>query len=224
MSLKLAILASGSGTNAQAMIDKAREGLLDVEITLILSNRPNAKVLERAQNAHIPHVLLDHTTFPSREAFDLAVVEAVVKSGAKAIALAGYMRILSPAFLQAFPGHILNLHPAILPSFPGTHGGDDAVDYGVKISGATVHFVNEKMDNGPVIIQAAVPLKNGDTSGTLMQRIHALEHRIYPQALQWLSEGRLRIDGRKVELLPSEKKILPPDGEYLISPPLEEGF
>ena len=148
MPLQLAILASGSGTNAQAMIDKARSGLLDVKICLIASNNPKAQVLERAKNAGIPYIALDHKAYASRDAFDQDMADHVLRSGAEAVALAGYMRLLSKTFLTAFRGPILNLHPALLPSFPGLHGGDDAMQYGVKISGATVHFVDEKMDHG----------------------------------------------------------------------------
>ncbi|MBQ7738337.1 MAG: phosphoribosylglycinamide formyltransferase [Desulfovibrionaceae bacterium] len=224
MPLKLAILASGTGTNAQAIIDKSRAGLLDVEICLIASNRPKAMVLERAKQANIPHICVDHTLFASREEFDLAMLDAIQKSNAQAIALAGYMRILSATFLHGFQGPVLNLHPALLPSFPGTHGGADALAYGVKISGVTVHFVDEKMDHGPVIIQAAVPVKDADQEDDLMNRIHKLEHRIYPQALQWLAHDRLKIKERRVLLSPGSAKTITPSGEFFIYPPLEEGF
>ena len=205
MALKIAILASGSGTNAQSMIDKAAQGVLDIDIRLIAGNRPGAKVFERAEKAGIPHVCIDHKAFADRESFDREMVAAIKASGAEYVVLAGYMRLLTSTFLQAFPGRVINIHPAILPSFPGAHGGPDAQAYGVKITGCTVHFVEELVDSGPVIIQAAVPA-------------------IYPQALQWLAEGRLRVEGRQVFLAPADRKTVTPDGPWLVWPPLEEGF
>lgn len=224
MALKIAILASGSGSNAQAMIDKARQGILDVDIRLVVSNRPGAGVLERAKKAGIPATLIDHGDFADRAAHEAQLIEKIRQSGAEYVALAGYMRLLTPLFLEAFQGRVLNLHPALLPSFPGTNGGKDALDYGVKLTGCSVHFVEEDMDAGPLIIQAAVPVKAGEELETLMQRIHALEHRIYPQALQWLAEGRISRKGREVYLAPGKGKIQQPDGQWLVWPPLEEGF
>lgn len=224
MPLKIAILASGGGTNAQAMIDKAAAGILDVEIRLILSNRLGAGVLERARKAGLPHLALDHTRFPDREAYDRQLIAALRESGAELIVLAGYMRLLTSAFLEAFAGRVINIHPALLPSFPGVHGGADAQAYGVKISGCTVHFVEEKVDSGPVIIQAAVPVEGGEDLDSLMNRIHGLEHRIYPQALQWFAEGRVSTQGRQVLLAPGARRALKPDGHWLVWPPLEEGF
>lgn len=229
MPLKLAILASGSGTNAQAIIDSIAAGHLDARISLILSNRPNAGVLARAEAAGLPTALVDHTCFASRAEHDAAVVEAIRQSGAELVVLAGYMRLLTREFLTAFEGRVVNLHPAILPSFPGAHGGADAQAFGVKISGCTVHFVEEKMDSGPVIIQAAVPAQAGEDEDSLMARIHRMEHRIYPQALQWFAEGRVRVEGRQVHIAPSPRpRIYPaggwPDGDWLVWPPLEQGF
>lgn len=224
MPLKIAILASGSGTNAQAMLHKAAAGVLDVDIRLIVSNRPGAGVLERARKAGVPCVVLDHTEYPSREAHEAAVVEALKASGADYIVLAGYMRLLTPVFLEPFGGRVLNLHPALLPSFPGAHGGADALAYGVKLTGCSVHFVEEEMDAGPLIIQAAVPVIAGEPLDALMARIHQMEHRIYPQALQWLAQGRIRREGRQVYLAPGSAKTLRPDGDWFVWPPLEEGF
>ncbi|WP_022656224.1 phosphoribosylglycinamide formyltransferase [uncultured Desulfovibrio sp.] len=224
MPLKIAILASGGGTNAQAMIDKAAAGILDVDIRLILSNRPGAGVLEHARKAGLPHLALDHTRFPDRETYDWQLIAALRESGAELIVLAGYMRLLTSAFLEAFAGRVINIHPALLPSFPGVHGGADAQAYGVKISGCTVHFVEEKADSGPVIIQAAVPMYAEEDLGSLMNRIHSLEHRIYPQALQWFAESRISTQGRQVHLAPGARPVLKPDGHWLVWPPLEEGF
>ncbi len=224
MPLKIAILASGSGTNAQAMMDKAAAGILDVDIRLVLSNRPGAGVLERARTAGVPCAVLDHTAFADRAAHEAAMVEKLRASGAEIIVLAGYMRLLTPRFLGAFPGRVLNLHPALLPSFPGTHGGADALAYGVKLSGCSVHFVEEEMDAGPLIIQAAVPVIAGEALESLMRRIHAMEHRIYPQALQWLAQGRIRVEGRQVHLAPAACETVRPDGDWFVWPPLEQGF
>lgn len=224
MPLKLAILASGSGSNAQAMLDKAAQGILDADIRLIVSNRPGAGVLERAARAGVPCALVDHADFSDRAAHEAALIAAIRQSGAEYVALAGYMRLLTPLFLEAFAGHVLNIHPALLPSFPGTHGGRDALEYGVKLTGCSVHFVEEAMDAGPLVIQAAVPVNAGEKLETLMGRIHALEHRIYPQALQWLAEGRIKRQGRQVHLAPASRKVVRPDGQWLAWPPLEEGF
>ena len=224
MPLNIAILASGSGSNAQAMIDKAAAGVLDVNICCIVCNRPGATVIERARKAGVPCVVLDHKEFADRESFDLAVVQTLQDHGAQLIVLAGYMRILSTAFLEAFSGRVINIHPALLPSFPGVHGGSDACEYGVKISGCTVHFVEEKMDSGPVIIQAAVPVNPGEEVDDLMQRIHAMEHRIYPQAIQWFAQNRINVWGREVHVAPGTASTVTPDGPWLVWPPLEQGF
>ncbi|MDO5484108.1 MAG: phosphoribosylglycinamide formyltransferase [Desulfovibrionaceae bacterium] len=224
MPLKIAILASGSGTNAQAMIDKAAAGLLDVDIRLVCSNRPGAGVLERAARAGLPHLALDHKSFADRASYDARLAEVLLEHGADYVVLAGYMRLVTAAFLEAFAGRVVNIHPALLPSFPGVHGGADAQAYGVKLSGCTVHFVEEQMDSGPVIIQAAVPANAGEDLDALMNRIHAMEHRIYPQALQWLAEGRISIQGRQVHLAPSTRPAITPDGPWLVWPPLEQGF
>lgn len=224
MPLDIAIVASGSGTNAQAIMDRIDEGALNARIRLIVTNNPGAGVLERAAGAGLPASVLDHRCFESREAFDASLAGIIARSGAEYVILAGFMRILGGAFLSSFPGRVLNIHPALLPSFPGTRGGPDALAYGVKITGCSVHFVEEKMDSGPLIIQAAVPLTAGDTLEELMPRIHAMEHRIYPQAIQWLAEGRIGVSGRIVRVAPAAKKLAPASSGWLVSPPLEQGF
>lgn len=224
MPLKMAILASGSGSNAQAIIDKIHDGILDAKIEMIFSNRPDAYVIERAKNANIPVEVLDHRDFSDREAYDLAIVELLHQYDCELIALAGYMRILSSVFTDAFRGHILNIHPAILPSFPGTHGAADALEYGVKLTGVTIHFVEEQMDSGPIIAQGCLPVLNNESAEDLQARIHKLEHRLYPQTLQWFAEKRVVCSGRHIEVLPGDKKQVIPDGDWLIWPPLEEGF
>lgn len=226
MSLNIAVLVSGSGSNLQSIIDRIEQGVLDARITLVLSNKKGAYGLERAANHGLKTRLLEHTAFGSREDFDRAVVHEVKNSGAEAVVLAGFMRILTPYFIQGFPDRILNIHPAVLPSFPGVDGQRQAAEYGVKISGCSVHFVDEKMDHGPIIIQAAVPGFADDDAKTLGSRILALEHRIFPQAIQWLAQDRLKIVGRKVEVSGCPEPLLAGEARNcaLISPGLEQGF
>ena len=229
MTLRIAALASGTGSNVIAILDAIEKGGLDARLELVLSNKTDAPVLEKARTRCVPFWARNHKDFASREAFDQAMLEEIARASADTIVLAGYMRMLSPAFIQAFAGHILNIHPSILPNFAGAHGGQDALDYGVRFTGATVHFVDEIMDNGPVIIQAAVPVSGNDTLDSLMPRIHALEHRIYPQALQWLAQNRLAVTGRRVTLRPASRPhiALASHGEsalgpWMVSPPLED--
>ncbi len=225
MTLPIAIVASGNGTNAQAMIDLMKAGVLDVDIRLIFSNRPGARVLERARQAGIPAMMLDHKKYASREEYDRHMAAALKDSGAEVIVLAGYMRVLTEAFLKEFPRRVLNLHPALLPAFGGgVHAGRDAVNYGVKLSGCTVHLVEAEVDGGPVIIQAAVPCKDGDHEEDLMARIHVLEHRIYPQALQWLAEGRITLCGRRASVRDAGRERAETGDDCFVWPPLEKGF
>lgn len=223
MTLKLAVLVSGSGSNLQSIIDRIEDGALNAEIKLVLSNKPDAYGLARAEKHGLTCVALDHTAYASREDFDAAMVEAINASGADVVVLAGFMRLLTPVFLNAFKT-IVNIHPALLPSFAGCHGQRDAADYGVKISGATVHFVDEIMDHGPVIIQAAVPVTPGEGGDTLGPRILEFEHRIYPQALQWLAEGRISVRDRHVIIEDADKPKAAIDKPGFVNPPLEIGF
>lgn len=169
---------------------------------------------------------MDHKLWPSREAYDLAVADAILKSGADTVALAGYMRMLTAGFLNAFPHRVVNVHPALLPSFPGIHGAADAQAWGVKITGCTVHLVDEIMDHGEVIIQAAVPAIAGEPLDDLQSRIHAQEHRIYPQALQWLAEDRIKMDDDGAPCISCPAPALSPLPLRACSSarPLEEGF
>jgi len=224
MTLRLGILASGSGSNAEAMFQAVERGVLDADIRLVLSNRPGAGVLARAARHGISAVCLDHKDFADREAFDQAMIRTLLDAGVDTIALAGYMRLVSPAFLQAFPDRVLNIHPALLPSFPGLHGAADAFAGGVRLSGCTVHFVTEEMDAGPIIVQACVPVDQDGGAEGLQARIHVLEHRVYPQALQWLAEGRLSLEGRRVILAPAIRPRAEAPEEALVWPPLEQGF
>jgi phosphoribosylglycinamide formyltransferase 1 len=226
MPLKIAVLISGGGSNLQSIIDRIRQGVLDAEITLVLSNMKDAYGLTRAEKFGIKNTVIEHKNFKSREEFDRAMVHEIRNSGAQAVILAGFMRILSPFFINSFPGMILNIHPALLPSFPGVNAQKQAAGYAVKISGCSVHFVDEKMDNGPIIIQAAVPGFDHDDEKSMGSRILALEHRIYPQAIQWLARERLKINGRRVEISEAPGPMLTDntDDRALINPGLEKGF
>ncbi len=226
MTMPLAVLVSGSGSNLQSIIDKMEAGALDVDIRLVLSNTPDAYGLERARKHGLETAVLNHTAYDSREAFDTDMVRRIQDAGAATVALAGFMRLLTPVFLDAFPGRVLNIHPALLPSFPGVHGQSDAAGYGVRISGCTVHFVTLEMDSGPIIIQAAVPAHPDEGGKELGARILQMEHRIYPQALQWLAQNRLQVAGRCVSLLPLAQPapLAVLDAPALVNPPLEQGF
>ncbi len=199
-SLKIAVLASGSGSNLQAIIDEIRSGLLPAELVLVLSDKTQAYALQRAEAAGVPTKVLLPADFATREDYDAEVVRLLKASGAEVVALAGYMRLVTPVLLQAFPQRVLNIHPALLPSFPGLHGQRQAFEYGVKVAGCTVHFVDEDMDSGPIILQAPVPVLEDDDADKLAARILEQEHIIYPLALRLLAEGKLHIEGRRVRI------------------------
>ena len=214
--VKLGVLVSGSGSNLQSIIDHIERGLLDAEIRMIISNNPEAYALVRARKHGIPYTVLEHRDFTAREDFDRKMIEVFNLSGVELVIMAGFMRILSPLFLSAFPMKIMNIHPAILPSFPGMHAQKRAFDYGVKFSGCTVHFADEGIDTGPIIIQAIVPVFDQDTDETLAQRILKEEHRIFPKAIQLYAEGKLDVVGRKVRVK-DHKQV---DSHPLHNPPL----
>jgi len=199
--LAIGVLASGSGTNLQSIIDAVEAGRVPAEIRVVLCNRPGARALGRAKAHGVPCELVDHKTFPSRELFDERVVAVLQERGVELVCLAGFDRLVSPPFVAAFPNRILNIHPALLPSFPGLHGQRQALEYGVRIAGCTVHFVDQKTDHGPIVIQAAVAVLDDDTTESLTARILAEEHRIYPEAIRLYAEGRLRIEGRHVRIV-----------------------
>jgi phosphoribosylglycinamide formyltransferase 1 len=226
VTLPSAVLVSGSGSNLQAIIDRIEAGVLPARITTVISNKAAAYGLARAATHGLAATVLSPAASPDRAAYDAALLAAVRDSGAQAVVLAGFMRILGPEFVAAYRGRILNIHPALLPGFTGLHAQQAAVDYGVTLSGATVHFVDEKMDHGPIVIQAAVPARPDDDAASLGERILRLEHRIYPQAIAWLASGRLTIEGRKTRLAPAG--IPPADtsdiAPCLVSPALELGF
>ena len=225
MSLPLAVLVSGGGSNLQSLIDRIEAGALDAEIKLVVSNKAEAYGLTRARKHGIPTKVVVHSEYPTRGSFDREVLRAISAAKAEAVILAGFMRILTPGFVNSFPQRILNIHPALLPSFAGAHGQRDAADYGVRISGCTVHFVDEIMDHGPIVIQAAVPAEPGEDGDSLGARILKLEHRIFPQAVQWLAKGRLKVEDRFVRLTGSEPPAdMSGTGPCLVWPPLEQGF
>ena len=194
---KIGVLISGRGSNLQAIIDAIASGGLDAKIAVVVSNKPNAPGLERAKQAGIETLYINHKEYASREQFDLAVVAELKKRDVALVCLAGFMRLLSAAFVKAFPNRILNIHPSLLPAFSGLDGQTQAWHYGVKVSGATVHVVTPELDAGPIVLQAIVPVRDQDTPDTLAARILVEEHRIYPQAVGVMLDGGWRIDGRR---------------------------
>lgn len=192
----IGVLISGRGSNLQALIDAWRRGELGGEIAVVLSNVETAVGLERARRAGIPVAFRDHRG-RAREEFDAELVRILRAHGVELVCLAGYMRLLSPGFVRAFPGRILNIHPALLPAFPGLHAQRQALEHGVKLSGATVHLVTEELDAGPILAQEAVPVLEGDSEESLAARILEAEHRLYPRAVRAVLEGRVRVDGRR---------------------------
>jgi phosphoribosylglycinamide formyltransferase-1 len=198
--LLVGVLASGRGSNLQAIIDRSLAGKINVDVAVVVSDVEDAQALERARSAGIPAVHVPPGRFRTKltpEA-EQRYVEVLDEHGVEVVVLAGFMRILHDDFLTRYAGRVVNVHPALLPSFPGLHGQKQALEYGVKWTGATVHFVDAGVDTGPVILQAVVPVMDGDTEETLSARILEQEHRIYPEALQLIAEGRLRVDGRLV--------------------------
>ncbi len=193
--MRVAVFVSGSGSNLQAIIDA---GIPSIEIALVFSNNPDAYALKRAENHGIPTLVVNHRDFKSREEFEGEILKHLEPLGIELIVLAGFMRILSPVLVRAYANRMINLHPALLPSFPGIHAARQAIEAGVKFTGCTVHFVDEGVDSGPIILQAVVPVEDCDDEDSLLQKIHAEEHRIYPEAIRLISEGRIKIEGKRV--------------------------
>lgn len=194
----LGVLVSGRGSNLQAIIEHIEAGSLDATIKIVVSNVADAYALKRAQEHGIKTCVVKATPGESREDYDRRVVEILRREGVELVILAGFMRLLSPYLVQSFPHRIMNIHPALLPAFPGLHVQKKALDYGVKFSGCTVHFVDEDMDTGPIVLQAVVPVIDGDTEDTLSARILEQEHKIFSQAIQLYAENRLQINNRRV--------------------------
>lgn len=196
--LKIGVLISGSGTNLQAIIDRIADGSLNAEVALVVSSRPGVRGIERAREAGLPVLVMEKSEYAEPEAADEKIAAALKEAGCEYVIMAGYMRMVRKPLLEAYPGRIVNLHPALLPSFKGAHAIQDAFDYGVKVTGVTVHFADDKYDCGPIIAQRALPVEEGWDVDTLEEHIHAIEHELYPEVVGWLAAGRvhLRDDGR----------------------------
>jgi phosphoribosylglycinamide formyltransferase-1 len=198
--VKIGVLISGEGTNLQAIIDAVARGELQADIRVVISNKAAARGLERARNHGIPAVVIDHRHFASRDDFDRALLASLQTHEVELVICAGFMRLLTPVMVAAFRDRIMNIHPALCPSFPGVDAQQQALDYGVRFSGCTVFFVTEGIDDGPIIVQAVVPVHQDDDASTLAARIHTEEHSIYPLAIRLYQEGRLEVRGRKVHI------------------------
>ena len=190
--LKIGVLISGSGTNLQAIIDAIAEGL-PIQIAYVVSSRPDAYGIERAKKANIPVLVLNRDVYADARAADEMIADTLKAAGVEYVVMAGYMRMVTNVLLDAYPNRILNLHPALLPSFKGAHAIQDAFDAGVKVTGVTVHFANEEYDKGPIIAQRAVSVRETDSVDTLEERIHEVEHEMYPQVLSWIADGRVSV-------------------------------
>ena len=215
--IRLGVLVSGSGTNLQSILDACERGDIDGQVAVVISNVADAYALKRADHKGVPTRRVSHKEYPDREDFDRELIRILKEFQIDLVALAGFMRILTPAFLRAFPGRIMNIHPALLPAFPGLGVRQAAIEHGVRFSGCTVHFVDEGVDTGPIIIQAVVPVYPEDTEDVLRERILSLEHKIYPKAIQLFVEGRLTVAGRKVYIRDLQKD----EDRWLVNPPLD---
>lgn len=210
------MLTSGRGSNFQSIIDAINNKNLKAQILLMITDNPSAYAIERAKKHDIEHLVLRPKEYSSRDDFYRKITEELQRRNVGLVVLAGFMRIVGKPLIDAYPNRIMNIHPALLPSFPGLHGQKQAVEYGVRISGCTVHFVDEGMDTGPIVMQAAVPVFHNDTEDTLSERILKLEHKIYPEAIRLFSEGRLEVQGRVVKI-----KDNATSESSLVNPPIE---
>jgi phosphoribosylglycinamide formyltransferase 1 len=213
--LKLGVLASGRGSNFQSILDEIEKGRLRAEVRILITDNPSAYAIERAKKNGIESLIIKPKEFATKDEFYKTVTDELRKREVELVVLAGFMRIVGAPLINAFPNRIMNIHPALLPSFPGLHAQKQAVDYGVKFSGCTVHFVDMGMDTGPIIIQAAVPVYDSDTEETLSERILKLEHRIYPEAIRLFSENRLKVEGRTVKIIGNTHS-----DSFLVNPPV----
>jgi phosphoribosylglycinamide formyltransferase-1 len=200
MKKRIAVLASGRGSNFQAVLDAIRAGTVPAACVALITDNPEAYAIERAEKAQVPVLIIDYTSFPDRAGYEQALLAAMQECSAELFVLAGYMRILGSGIVRAFPDRIMNIHPALLPSFPGLHAQRQAVLHGVKVAGCTVHFVDECLDGGPIILQACVPVMEDDDEDTLADRILEREHECYPEAIRLFCEDRLVIEGRRVRI------------------------
>jgi len=202
VSLRIGVLVSGLGSNLQAILDACARPGYPAQVAVVVSDRERALALERARTAGVEALWINPKDFADRESFDAELVRELTARGVGLMCHAGFMRILSPVYVRAFAGRALNIHPSLLPAFPGLHAQRQALDHGAKVAGATVHFVDEGMDSGPIVLQAAVAVEPNDTEETLSARILVQEHRLYPEAIRLFAEGRLRIEGRRVIVTP----------------------
>jgi len=208
--LTLGVLVSGTGSNLQAILNAIAAGTLPCRVGVVVSNRPQAPALARAERAGVPTHVVDHRRYATREAFDAVLAAILQQAGVELVVLAGFDRLLTPAFLDPFAGRVLNIHPALLPAFKGLRAQRQAIDYGVRVSGATVHFVDAELDHGPIVLQAAVAVAQDDTEESLARRILEVEHRIYPEAIRLFAEGKLTIEGRRVRIAGGNAPLPPP--------------
>jgi phosphoribosylglycinamide formyltransferase-1 len=213
--LTLGVLASGRGSNFQSIIDSIASGFLSAKIAVLITDKPAAYAIERANKHNIESLIIRPRDFSDKNAYYSHIAEELKKRDVGLVILAGFMRVVGRALVDNFRYKIVNIHPALLPSFPGLHGHKDAIDYGVKISGCTVHFVDEGVDTGPIIIQAAVPAYHDDTEDTLSERILKQEHRIFPYAIKLFAEGKISVDGRKVTITADK------EDSVMINPPIK---
>ncbi len=196
----IGVLCSGRGTNLQAILNAARRRAIPGRVAVVLSDNPQSMALQRAKRAGVPAQAIQRKNFPSREAFEEEYIAALDVAGVSLVCLAGFMRILSPIFVRHFAGRILNVHPTLLPSFPGASGVKDALEWGVKVTGVTIHLVDEEVDHGPIVLQEAVPITERDTERTLLAKVHAVEHKLYPRAIGLMLDGKVKIEGRKTKV------------------------
>ncbi len=200
--MRIAVLASGSGTNLQTLIDQIhRDPTIDIQIAVVISDNPQAYALTRARESDIPTEVILTEDYADRVQFDEAIAEQIERYRCELIVLAGYMKVFQPPFVRRYRYRIMNIHPALLPAFPGAHGVRDALEYGVKVSGVTIHFVDEGVDTGPIIMQAAVPVMPDDDETSLHARIQVHEHRLYPKAVELYAAGKIKIEGQRVRIL-----------------------
>ncbi len=199
--INVGVLISGRGSNLQAIIDASEKGEVPAKVAVVVSDKPDAYGLERAKKHGVAAAVFDPNKFRDKNTYELEIIKTLKSHKVDLVCLAGYMRIVGPVLLEHYGGRMMNIHPALLPSFPGLHVQKAALGHGVKVSGATVHFVDEGCDTGPIIAQAAVPVLEDDTEETLSARILEQEHKIYPRAIKLFAEGKLKIEGRRVKIL-----------------------
>lgn len=210
--INIAVFASGRGTNFSAIIQAVRKRRIKAQLSLLVCDNPQAGAISRARRAGINIALVKKDNFSSKEDFEAKIIGHLRENKIDLIVLAGFMRILSPGFVSKYRNRILNIHPALLPAFKGAQAIKDAFEYGVKVTGVTVHFVDKEMDHGPIILQKALKVEEDDTPESLEEKIHKIEHQLYPQAIELYAQGRLRLEGRKVKILPLKEGFLNPAG------------